>query len=102
MSLSRAETERTLVGKLGLQLDRSDHRVYHLYVGERFVLRTMVSTGSGQRTLGAPLVAAMAKQLRISVANLRAIVGCTIDRTGYLQRLCNAGVLDRKETTPLS
>lgn len=100
MSLSRAKTERALSGKLSFQLDRRDHRVYRLYVGERFVLRTMVSTGSGSRTLGDPLVAAMARQLRVSVADLRAIVGCSIDRAGCIQRLRDAGVLEREETTP--
>lgn len=94
MPLSRAETERALAAKLGLRLDRRDHRIYRLYVGDRYVLRTMVSTGTKHRTLGDSLVAAMARQLRVSVADFRAIVGCTIDREGYLDRLRDAGMLE--------
>ena len=60
----------------------------------------MVSTGTKHRTLGDPLVAAMAKQLRVTPADLLAIVECTIDRTGYLQRLRDAGALDAEEQSP--
>ena len=101
VSLSRANLERALSGKLRMEIDERDHRVYRLFVGGRLVVRTMVSTGTGHRTLGDPLVAAIAKQLGVTAADLRAIVSCTIDRPGYLQRLRDAGVLvDDDESSP--
>ena len=94
MALSREDTERALLRKLGMRLDdRRDHRFYELYVDDRWVLQSKISTGTKYRQLGDPLVAKIARELRVSPSELRAIVQCPLDREGYLQLLRDRDVL---------
>lgn len=82
MALSRAETEQALIGKFGFALHNrrgQDHRVYRLIIDGQPVARTHVSTGTGKRTLGDDLVASMARQLHVTPAFFRQMVGCTKD-----------------------
>ena len=94
MALSREDRERALLRKLGMRLDdRRDHRFYELYVEDRWVLQTKLSTGTKYRQLGDPLVAKIARKRRGSPSELRAIVQCPLDRDGNLRLLRDRDVL---------
>jgi len=96
VSLSKAETEQALRGKLGFVQDRRpgrDHRVYRLTIDGQVVARTKVSTGTNTRALGDQLVAAMARQLNVPIPLFREIVGCRKGRGEYLDALRERGHL---------
>lgn len=69
-----------------------DHRVYRLYVdGRKTPVNTKVSTGTSYRTLGAPLVSAMARQVRLSSAEFSAYVQCSLDHDAYVELMRSRG-----------
>lgn len=77
MPLKRDQVERALRSKLMMRLDEGrDHRYYELYVDDQFVLQTKISTGTGYRNLGTPLVSKIAKQLKVSNTQFQDLVTC--------------------------
>lgn len=90
MSLPRDDTERQLTQKLQMTLRNrkgDDHRRYELVINGRRVVRTMVSRGSGHRTLSNDIVSKMAKQLQVTTPFFREVIICTKSREDYLEKL---------------
>lgn len=92
MPIERRELERLLLA-LGFQVDESDHRRFILYHNGKPLIRTMLSRGSGHRTVGEDVVAQIARQLQISRGFLYELVRGTKKRQDYLIRLRDLGLL---------
>lgn len=97
MPLERDATEAQLTQKLEMTLrDRrgDDHRRYDLIIAGKRVARTMVSRGSGYRTLGDDLVGRMARQLHVTSPFFRELISCTKSRDEYLSKLKDQNLID--------
>lgn len=92
-ALSRDAAEAMLTSKLGMQLDRRDHRWYVLEIDGRPIVRTFVSTGGKYKTLGHDLVARMARQLLVTTPFVVELVQCSKTREEYLDHLRQSGRL---------
>lgn len=93
MALSRRLVERALTGKLGMDLDQRDHRVYRLRIGGRLVAQTKVSRGTGHDTIGEDLVKAMARDLGVPTPFFRGLVSCTKGFEEYRELIATKGDL---------
>lgn len=83
-----------LTGKLGMEMEKGDHRRFRLVLEGRTVARTFVSTGSTKyRTLGSDLVAKMARQLHVTAPFFTGLVQCSKGRDDYLRELRVQGLL---------
>lgn len=77
-----------------MRLDATrDHRFYELYVDGQWVLQTKISTGTGYATLADPLVARIAKDLRVDKRQLNDILNCPMSYDDYIDHLRERGVL---------
>lgn len=71
-----------------------DHTFYHLVVeGKKTSIFTKVSRGTKYKILGNDLVHAMAKQCKLTTADFRKLVECTLSHDAYLDNLRKAGHL---------
>lgn len=78
---------------IGFVVSQRDHRVFELYFGGRRIVYTKTSRGTGYRTLHEPLVAEVARQLRIPREFLYELVRGTKTREDYLDELRKQGLL---------
>ena len=70
----------------------SHHRRFFLHVlGKRTSVHTKIS--HGEKELGDPLVALVARQLSLSRRELDALVNCPLDHAGYVELLKRRGRL---------
>lgn len=92
VSLGRAAVEAALTSKLGFVRADGDHYVYKLEIDGQYVARTKFS--GSHKQLSDDLVAAVARQIGLTSPQLRQMVSCTIDRSGYLQ------ILEQAESNP--
>lgn len=91
-NLERSAVEAALDAK-GFTLEERDHRYYFLFVdGKRTGIYTKVSTGTNYRTLRDPLVALMAKQLKLTAKQFRELVECKLTAGGYVEILRGQGL----------
>jgi hypothetical protein len=84
MPLDRADIETALLKK-GFRKDTGDHH-YYIYwnkAGKKTIRKTKMSHGSGHKTVGDPLVAAMARQVGVPKKSFVQLVECTLDQAGY-------------------
>lgn len=90
--LKARDIARSLLRK-GFREDRSgDHRRFaHVHEGRLTGVETMISHGEGE--VGAPLVAAMSRQLRLSKKEFRSLVGCSLSGDGYVALLRDRDVI---------
>lgn len=95
MQIARNRLESTLKSKLQMRIDsKRDHRFYELYIDDQWVLQTKVSTGTSYSELGDPLLAKIAKQLKVSKRQLTDLVNCPMSYDDYIEHLRMNGVLD--------
>jgi hypothetical protein len=90
MTLARDAVERKLTQKLEMTHRKrrgDDHRRYDLLIDGQRIARTMVSTGTGSRTLGDNLVSQMARQLKVPTPFFRELISCSKSRAEYLEKL---------------
>lgn len=92
MPLERREVERTL-RELGFVSSERDHEVFELYVNRRHVIFVQVSRGWAYRTLGEPILAKIAREMRVTRPFLYELVRGTKTREDYLEELRKHGLL---------
>lgn len=84
MPLDRSDIEASLKKKGFVEVDGS-HRFYTLMVdGRKSGITTMTSKGTKYKTLGDPLVAAMARELKLNKKQFIQFVDCKISGEEYL------------------
>lgn len=77
----------------GFREDKTDHKKYWLYHnGQRQAISTMLSHGSGYKTIDDSLLGKIAKQLKLKKADLLELVDCSMDGARYIQTLVAQGV----------
>ncbi len=86
--LERDDVERSLLRK-GFEKVDGDHHVFWLVVdGKLTDIHTKTSHGSSKyKTLGHPLVKAMADQLELTIPEFKQLVQCTMSGDDYLAHL---------------
>lgn len=84
MTRDRSDVEAALLKK-GFRKDDSHHHffIYWNLAGKKTVRRTKTSHGSSYKTLGDPLLKAMAKQVGLTKPKFIELVDCTLDQKGY-------------------
>lgn len=92
MPLERRELERTL-RELGFVLSERDHEVFELYVNRRRIIYVQMSRGWAYRTLGEPILAKIAREMRVTRAFLYELVRGTKTKEDYLDELRKQGLL---------
>jgi len=92
MPVSARKMDAILVNVLGFERRMDRHQIYILREGNRQVARTLIS--HGVRDLGDDLLSLMARQMGISLPQLKDIVAGKLIREGYLQLLRQSGRLD--------
>jgi hypothetical protein len=92
VQLERKQIEGALSQK-GFRLDERDHRFYFLYVdGLKTGIYTYVSTGPKYKTIQAPLIAKMARELRLTKSEFADLVQCPMDGPSYVAKLRELGL----------
>jgi len=84
MALKRDEVEGALLRK-GFSQGNTDHAYFNFYDkhGKKTPIFTKTSFGTKYKDLGAPLVAAMAKQCGLTKSEFEKLVECTLSREEY-------------------
>ncbi len=85
MPISARKMDSLLVQVLGFERHAGKHLIYILRIGGRQVAHTLISHGA--REIDDDLLAAMARQMRISPSQLRDIVGGELGKEDYYQLL---------------
>lgn len=84
MTLKRDDVEGALRRK-GFAQNNTDHSYFHFYDkdGKKTPIYTKTSLGVKYKDLGAPLVAAMAKQCGLTKGEFEKLVECTLSHEDY-------------------
>ena len=92
--LKARRLESALLAK-GFRFQESRHRklFYYNVSGQPTPVSTLLSHG-GNRDVGDPLLAQMARQCRLTRREFDALVRCPLSREAYESRLRNGGHLD--------
>jgi hypothetical protein len=94
MPIERNEVIRALTAK-GFELEEGTrHTKLRLSVdGKRTSVGTLLSRGTQSRDLGEPMVAAIAREVRLSKAELVRLVECSLSGAAYVELLRGRGIL---------
>lgn len=94
MTVARRDVLAALESKGFTRVDGRDHHTFRLEVGGLTqAVSTKVSMGTAYKTIGAPLVAKMSRQMRLSKASFLMFVDCHLSADDYLRLLRDQGVL---------
>ncbi len=87
-SIPRRDIESSL-SKKGFEVDeKRDHRFYYFtYKGKRTQIRTKISTGTGHREYGDPLLHAIQRQLKLTFREFQDLINCPMSQAQYEDRL---------------
>jgi len=85
MPVSARKMDQILVNVLGFERRMGKHQIYVLRLEGRQVARTLIS--HGVREIGDDLMAVMAQQMGITLAQLKKIVAGEMGRDGYCRLL---------------
>jgi hypothetical protein len=85
MSIPARRMHAVLVNKLGFYVEERRHRVYLLEVRGKTVAQTLMSHGA--RELDDRLLGLVARQMGVTLSQLKALVKCTLSRDDYLRLL---------------
>jgi len=91
MPVPARKLDNLLANVLGFERRLGRHQMYVLRVGERQVVRTMISHGA--REVGDDLLSLMARQMGIALRQLKDLLEGGADREDYLRWLRDAGRL---------
>lgn len=94
-ALARAAVEHMLLDTLGAVESPGDHRWFEIRVNDRVTVRTKLSRGSGRNTISSDLVAAMARQCRVSIGDFTRLVAGDMTREQWVEK-----VLRHPDTRP--
>ncbi len=90
-NLERDDVEAALKRKGFVQDDR-DHRYFKLFVGGKYTaIFTKTSTGKKYKTLGDNLVSHMARQVKLTGKQFKALVDCSLSAADYVLLLQQRG-----------
>ena len=94
-TLKRKKLCGSLRSKGFAEREGGSHMVYHLWVdGKDRGIKTTVSRGTAYKTLGAPLVAAIRRQLCLETfEELEELVQCPLTKDGYAALLRQRGCI---------
>jgi hypothetical protein len=92
MPISARKMDRILVQVLGFERRMGRHQIYILRIGERQVARTLISHGA--REIGDDLMATMARQMGMTLSQLKKIIAGKIDREEYYRLLEEQGCIE--------
>jgi alpha-galactosidase len=92
MPISARKMDRILVSVLGYERRMGRHQVYVLRLGGKQVARTLIS--HGVREIGDDLMAVMARQMGITLSQLRKIIAGKMDREEYYRLLERQGRIE--------
>jgi hypothetical protein len=95
MPVSARRMDHILVNVLGFERRMGRHQIYVLKLGGRQAARTLIS--HGVRDIGDDLLAVMAKQMRITLAQLKKLIAGEMRREDYYRLL---GELEDREREP--
>jgi hypothetical protein len=84
--------DRILVQVLGFERRMGRHQIYILRIGGRQVARTLISHGA--REIGDDLMAMMARQMGMTLSQLKKIIAGKIDREEYYRLLEEQGCIE--------
>jgi hypothetical protein len=91
MQLKTRDIERSLPDK-GFEREGGDHVYFSLlYEGKDCGISTYFSHGENE--IGDPLIARMAKQVKLSKRDFVRLVECPMDRAEYVEKLKEEGLL---------
>jgi len=91
MPVAARKLDGILVNVLGFQRRMGKHQIYVLEVDGQFVARTLIS--HGVREIGDDLMAIVARQMGITLSQLKGIVAGELGREDYLRLLRARGTL---------
>jgi len=83
--------DRILVNVLGFERRMGRHQIYILRIGGKQVARTLIS--HGVREIGDDLLAMMARQMGITLSQLKKIIAGKMEREEYYRLLEEQGRL---------
>ena len=92
MPISARRMDEILVNVLGFERRMGKHQIYVLSIGGRQVARTLISHGA--REIGDGLMAVMARQMGITLSQLKQIIAGKLDREAYYRLLGERGLVD--------
>jgi hypothetical protein len=90
MPVSTRKMDSILVQVLGFERRTGRHLIYVLRLGGRQVARTLISHGVHE--IDGDLLAAIARQMNITPAQLAAIIAGDLDRDAYYELLRQKGL----------
>jgi len=91
MPVSTRKIDRILVNVLGFERRMGRHQIYILRIGGKQVARTLIS--HGVREIGDDLLAMMARQMGITLSQLKKIIAGKMEREEYYRLLEEQGRL---------
>lgn len=102
--MERADVQEALKNKGFVEVDGGKDHVYYRFFhkGKDAGIVTKVSRGTQYRSLGNPLVSAMAKQLKLQQKDFRKFVECTLSEADYVAHLQKEKFLEEEEAKPES
>ena len=92
MPISARKMDRILVSVLGFERRMGRHRIYILRIGGKQVARTLIS--HGVREIGDDLMAMMARQMGITLSQLKKIIAGKMGREEYYRLLKEQGRIE--------
>ena len=92
----RSEIKKSLEFK-GFKSREGDHQYYVYYTtnGKKTIIKTKLSRGSGYKVYSDPLLAAMAKQCKLTKGKFLDLVDCSLSQNDY------EGILSTLKPNPL-
>ena len=92
MPISARKMDRMLVSVLGFERHMGRHQIYILKIGGKQVARTLIS--HGVREIGDDLMAMMARQMGITLSQLKKIIAGKMGREEYYRLLKEQGRIE--------
>lgn len=94
MVLNRRKVEQALESKGFMRRERAHvFFFYHTREGLKTSVWTMTSHGNSGADIGNPLIAAMARQCKISRGDFERLIDCSLSQKGYERLLIDKGVI---------
>jgi len=92
MSLKTRDVVDKLVGKFFFSISNSDHKVYKLYINQKFIVRTMISHGG--KEIDDAILSQMAKQVGVQrLSFFKEMIKCTKSNDDFLNEIMKNGYL---------
>lgn len=95
MIVSMRKMEKILIGKLGFLPSNGSHRFYNLFDRDgKFIVKTMLSQGSGGKDIDKGIFGAIARQTQLTKKQLQDAIDCPLSRKDYSNILKEKNLID--------